>query len=56
MTATKLVRDIAAFASDSMRLADIDTVVNAEQSQRIGYSETKAASCRRRTLRSIPRR
>ena len=47
------VRDLADLTSDSIRLADIDTVVNAEQSQRMGYPETKAGSWRRRALRSI---
>jgi len=49
MTATKLVRDRAALASNSIRLDDIKTVVNAEQSLKksitvnVGAGETKAA-------------
>jgi hypothetical protein len=51
--ATKFVRDLAVLAKDSMRLEDINTAVNLEQSQRIGYPTTKATSCRRRSLNSI---
>src|SRR5262249_41944729 len=53
MIATKFLRDLAAFASVSIRLDEIKTCVNAEPSQRIGYPETKAGSCRRRSLRSV---
>src|SRR5262249_18175707 len=53
MIATKFLRDLAAFASVSIRLDEIRTCVNGEQSQRIGYPETKASSCRRRSLRSV---
>jgi hypothetical protein len=36
ITASKLVRGLAAFASDSITLEDTQTPVNAEQSQSIG--------------------
>jgi hypothetical protein len=42
-TAKTFVRDLAALASDSTRLEDINTAVNAEQSQSIGYPELKAS-------------